>query len=87
MSDKLSAIDAKWIEEIQAERKDWEDRRKAFIVKQKEEYTYTATQLRENPPLLFRPSTHYFRLLKVETEANKQKMFRLADENRMAKEA
>jgi hypothetical protein len=34
----------------------------------------------------FRPSTHFFRLLKVETEANKQKMFKFADENRQAKE-
>lgn len=87
MSCKLNQIDENWVNEIQIERKDWEDRRKVFIQKQKDEYTYEAEQLRENPPLRFRPSTHFFRLAKVESEANKQKMFRLADENRMAKEA
>lgn len=82
----MSAIDQKWILEIHNERDDWENRRKEFILKQKDEYTYEANHLREHPPLKFRPSTHYFRLLKVEEEANKQKMFKLAHENRVNKE-
>jgi hypothetical protein len=63
------------------------ERERACILEaQEREEQYERNQKWENKPIIFRPSTHYFRLLKVEQEASKQKMFARAHENRLAKE-
>jgi len=40
--------------------------KEAILRAQAEEEAYERKELWENKPLVFRPSTHYFRLLKVE---------------------
>lgn len=63
------------------------ERERATILKaQEDEEQYERCQLWENHPIVFRPSTHYFRFKKQEEEASKQKMFARAHENRILKE-
>lgn len=84
--DKREEINKNWIAQYNYAVSEMERERACILEAQEHEEQYERNQLWENKPITFRPSTHYFRLLKVEQEASKQKMFARAHENRLAKE-